>query len=265
MARTPEGGPIRHATNPVVINIEETLRFFDEIPDWSEKHATAIVAVLGEDLAAATLKHCLERNGAKHVQIRPETVKTPGRRGPWLDRWIEADLPDGRNVLFQTEVKSWSAHAIGGKVLKLDAPDTEIDNLKRQTWNGQWHSDKQTLKHSYTAKVLVRMTPPTDTENRTLLPMLIYWLVVDQRCTADAEVCAEDDHLFKIRKVAYDFPFRPPDSWDCSKPFEELWVFSVSSYLRFLRRKGCHELELPMPDAVGRLRALARLTKSPSE
>ena len=66
----------------LVINIEETLRFFNEIPDWSKGHATAIVAVLGENLAAATLKHCLERNGAKHVQIRPETVKTPGRGDP---------------------------------------------------------------------------------------------------------------------------------------------------------------------------------------
>ncbi len=33
-----------------------------------------VVAILGEDLAAAALKHCLEANGATMVTIRNETV-----------------------------------------------------------------------------------------------------------------------------------------------------------------------------------------------
>lgn len=100
------------------INIKQTLEFFDEKPEWSHKHATAIVGVLGEDLAAAAFQHCLERNGGRNISIVDETVGTGGRKGPRLDRWIRADLPDNRRVLFQTEIKNWSAHAIGGKTLK---------------------------------------------------------------------------------------------------------------------------------------------------
>ena len=69
--------------------------------------------MLGEDLSAASLQHCLESNGASYVNVRPETVGTGRQKGPRLDRWIEADLADGRRVLFQTEIKSWSAWAIG--------------------------------------------------------------------------------------------------------------------------------------------------------
>ena len=248
----------------LVINIEDTLRFFDEIPDWSKGHVTAIVAVLGEDLSAAALQHCLEQNGAQHVQIRPESVKNPGRRGPWLDRWVEADLPCGGNVLFQTEIKSSSATAIGGKKLPLDASERDISDLQKWAWRGQWDSERQTLKHGGIAKVLVKMSPPDeDAKKRTLLPMLIFWQVVDPTVSADAEPIGEGSHLFRIKTLSYDFPFHPPASWDCSKKFQELWVFSVSSYLRFLLRGGCREVEFAMPDAVGRIRALDRLAKTP--
>ena len=48
----------------LLINIQETLRFFDEKPAWASGNATAIVAMLGEDFSAASLQHCLESNGA---------------------------------------------------------------------------------------------------------------------------------------------------------------------------------------------------------
>ena len=113
------------AVNLLNVNVRETLAFFDEKPCWSERQATAIVGVLGEDLSAAVLQHCLEANEASNVYVRNETVGTGGRSGPRLDRWIEADLPGGKKVLFQTEIKSWSAHAIGGEVLRLSAPAEE--------------------------------------------------------------------------------------------------------------------------------------------
>ena len=99
-------------TSTLRVNVRETLRFFDEKPPWSAQQATAVVAVLGEDLAAAALQHCLEANDASKVTIRTETVGTGGLKGPRLDRWIEADLSSGQRLLFQTEIKNWSAHAI---------------------------------------------------------------------------------------------------------------------------------------------------------
>lgn len=247
----------------LTIDVKETLRFFDEAPDWSKGHATAIIGVLGEDLAAAALKHCLEKHGAQNVRIRPEPVKNPGLKGPWLDRWIEADLPCGTKVLFQTEIKSWSAQAKGGRKLPVSACVEEVKGLQRRTWDREWDSGKKTLKNHYVAKVLVRMSPPSGTKHVTQLPMIIFWQVVDPTISSDdAKSVDGGSHLFRIRNVTYQFPFDPPDSWNLSSQFGELWVFSVSGYLRFLLKCGCRELELPMPDAAARIQALGRLTQA---
>ena len=42
------------STPQVVVNVEQTLRFLDEKLPYLGNHATAIVSVLGEDLAAAS-------------------------------------------------------------------------------------------------------------------------------------------------------------------------------------------------------------------
>ena len=100
----------------LTVDRPEAISVFDEIPPWSITHATSAVAVMGEDLAAAALQHCLERNGASNVTVRPETVGTGGRRGPRLDRWIEVDWDSKpQRILFQTEIKNLSAHSTGAK------------------------------------------------------------------------------------------------------------------------------------------------------
>ena len=240
------------------INIKETLNFFDEKPPWASGNATAIVAMLGEDLSAAALQHCLESNGSTDVNVRSETVGTGRRRGPRLDRWIEADLPCRRKVLFQTEIKSGSAWAIGGKVLAIDAPREVVEDYKHWNWEGQWDTERHTLKHDNVAKVLVPMQPGFDTQERVKLPLVIYWAPVSPKPETDIQQKrhAKGDHLFSIANPSYEFPFAVPDSWTCSQQFSELWVFSVSSYLRSLEQ---NEIELNMPIAASRIRALNRL------
>ena len=51
----------------LLINVNEILSFFDEKPDWADRHSAGVVGMIFEDLAAATLEHCLRRNGAEHV------------------------------------------------------------------------------------------------------------------------------------------------------------------------------------------------------
>ena len=168
-------GPHVPSTPQVAVNVEQVLRFFDEKPRYPGNHATAIVSVLGEDLAAASLQDCLLANGATFVNIRTETVGTGRQQGPRLDRWIEADLKDGRRVLFQTEIKSWSAWAIGGKTLPIDALAKVLSDYKDTYWKQQWDSSRRTFKRPDVAKVLVHMQPPFDRDDRELLPLIIYW------------------------------------------------------------------------------------------
>ena len=238
------------------INIKETLNFFDEKPPWASGNATAIVAMLGEDLSAAALQHCLESNGSTDVNVRSETVGTGRRRGPRLDRWIEADLPCRRKVLFQTEIKSWSAWAIGGKVLAIDAPREVVENYKHWYWEGQWDAERHTLKHDYVAKVLVPMQPGFETQEREQLPLIIYWAPVSPKPDTAKQLHAKGGHLFSIPNPSYDFPFVAPQSWPDAHRFPELWVFSVSSYLRSIEQ---NDVKLNMPIAASRIHALNRL------
>ena len=118
----------------IVVDVKETLRFFDEKPESGCKQATSIVAVIGEDLAAGCFQKHLESKGATVcVQYRregdcffPEPVTTGGQKGSKrLDRWIVVDCPDDGQTVFQTEIKNSSAWAIKGEPIKLNASTIE--------------------------------------------------------------------------------------------------------------------------------------------
>lgn len=240
------------------LDVKRVLNFLDEKPDWSVGHATAIVSVLGEDLAAATLQHCLKANGATHVAVRPEAVGTGKRKGPRLDRWIEADLASGEKYLFQTEIKSWSAHAIGGKVVPVPATRAQLSEEKRRNWGKLWDPDARTLSNKLAAKVLVPMNPPKNAECRTILPLLIFWYPVVPGNKSQGIPRVKGGHLFSVASPTAEFPFATDDSWPKVCEFPELWMFSVSSYLRSLKQS---QLELKMPQAAARLRTLTELVK----
>ena len=234
----------------VTVDVTETLRFFDEIPDWAVKQATAIVGLIGEDLNTACLQHYLESQGAA-VTVYPDSVTTGKSKGPRLDRWIGVDGAFGENVLFQTEIKNWSAHAIGGKTISIDAPPPEVREYKRIQWERRWDAQCRTLNHSNIGKVLIRMNLPCHMkmEERSVKPLLVFW----------EPVGPSDSHLFKM-DVSYDFPFRRPDNWPDKGTFPEfpaLWVFSVSSYLRSLPSES--KISLKMPTVIDRYDILGRL------
>ncbi len=249
----------------LLINVDEILSFFDEKPDWADRHSAAIVAMLFEDLAAATLQHCLIKNGATAVNIRPEPVTTGQKRGPWLDRWIEADLCDGTKAIFQTEMKSISAQALGHKTIALDATSAVFEQHEQENWDRQWDPDKYTLIHQRIAKVLIPMRRPPGTEHRTLLPLLICWNPMKPVECAQRKDQVDGGHLFSVTGVTYQFTFPKPHSWKINPKFTDLWVFSVSSYLRSIRHEIAGPLELTMPNAAQKMRALQRVTQIPSE
>ena len=235
----------------VKINVKEILSFFDEKPDWSIKHATSVVGVIGEDLNAACFQRYMESNGAKATVLQ-DPVGTGKRKGPRLDRWIKVDCPHGSRTLFQTEIKNWSAHAIGGETLPVDASHAEVTKYKQKRWKDKWDSRKRTLKNDYIAKVMVPMKPPSDLglKEENIRPLLIFWEALGPKARS---------HLFCMTNLTYNFPFNIPSTWPNSMTYEfpELWVFSVSSYLRSIKDAI---IELPMPNVASRLQALERLT-----
>ena len=235
----------------VTIDVQETLRFFDEKPEWSmsgangKSHATAMVAVFGEDLNAACFQRYIEctHKGARAV-VRPESVTQGNRGGRQLDRWITVDWSDGSKTVFQTEIKNWSAHAFGGKTLPIRANAKDLEDYKQKRWELKWDSARRTPKSKVAEqgsieKVLLPMKLPSGLKDyaKDIRPLLNFWEPIAPRDKAD-------EHLFRMDTSNDDFPI--------------LWVFSVSSYLRSIREAS---IELEMPDAADRLRILGRLLK----
>ena len=231
-------------TSLVTVHVEDLLRFFDEKPDWALKRATSVVGIAGEDLSAACFQYYVTSKGGSACVLRetdstrPLRVTTGNKKGYWLDRWIRVKLSDGSGYALQTEIKSWSSHAIQGRTLPVPATTEQLREYKVARWKQHWDLERLCLKGTYTAKVLTRMKVPKEVGESKVQPLLIFW----EALAPEGEV---DKHLFNV-KVAKDAPGH----------FKELWVFSVSSYLRSIQEST---LDLEMPEAAGRLGVLDRL------
>jgi len=119
--------------NTIAVSRQKLLEFFDEVPITSRKHATSIVSVAGEELGLALLIDYLGTQGTQARIVGDRC--TPGTKsGSRLDAWVEAG-----NVLYQVEVKNWSAHAVGGKVLRIDASPEETARYRMEMWSGKWN------------------------------------------------------------------------------------------------------------------------------
>ena len=251
-------GTAKTGDTVLTLNVHETLEFFDDPSESAMGHATAVVGVLGEDLAASLFSHCVEANKLGNVEVMQGTkVVRGGRKGPWLDRWIKVQWSNGGATLFQTEIKNGSSHGTRGKKLALDASETEIRNRKLERWGEIWDPVKQGLTWKEAAKVLVPMRPPEGWEKEDILPLLILWDAVWPGCGDGFVDVVEGGHLFKVKNPKLLWPFEGSDNAEPPWNFPHLVVFSMSSYLRCLPRD--HPMKLTMPDAAVRIETLARL------
>ena len=235
------------STDTLTVNVKELLKFFDEKHGASKGDATGIVALTGEDLNAACFQHYSESRGDS-ATILPGSVTTGKRKGPWLDRWLLVKPSKGRRFLYQAEIKNWSAAAIGGETLSVKVKPQELADYKQRRWERHWDMERQSLKGPGTAKVLVPMDRPKEYERMPVRPLLIFWEALAPKENVN-------DHLLSV-PVTYNFPFDPPASWPRTGKFNELWIFSASSYLRSLTEAQIH---LPMPSAARRLQILNNL------
>ena len=230
------------------VNVRGLLEFFDEKVDGSQKHATAIVSVCGEDLGCGLLKHYFEaRDASVKVDVRPEPCTTGKQKGPRLDRWVrvtgasELGAPD---VLFQVEVKNWSAHAIGGRELRRDPTAEEIADYKKERWTREWGDkewgDAEGIKTPSLMKVVERMAPPPGLAHLHVETMACMWTALHPTGAAEC--------LFSV-------PLPEMQRRD----FARVWFFSMSSYLRSLTDE---RIRIYMPDATKRMGWLDQLFRS---
>jgi hypothetical protein len=191
--------------------------FFDAAPPDSTSHATAIVAVLGEDLGAALLQKRLKEDGiVTHVPLCPNgRPLTPAANGCRLDRWLLSDGPENPRQ-YQVEIKNWSACAINGQrfTTDKDAPDY-IERLAQhriERWECTFNKQRQSFWNSKAAnKVLTRMRNPPRAAVE-VEPLICFWDPMHPEGKADS--------LFRVDLR------RNMNGFD----FDYFWVFSMSNY-----------------------------------
>ncbi len=218
----PEGHAARG--DMMTVNISALLRFFDEVPDDSRRHATSIVSVVGEELGLALLVDYLSKTDAG-ARLLKEPCKTGKKRGSRLDGWVETT-----STLYQVEVKSWSAHSFGGTPLRIDASPEELPAFRVARWNENWRNG--TFADPPAAKVLERMPPPHPHSN--IEPLIVFWVAMNPDGKADP--------FFRVALEGERFPV--------------LNVFSVSGYLRQIPEDT---LELSLPNTRTRMRWLSEM------
>ena len=158
-------------------------------------------------------------------------MTTGSRTDKRLDKWILVNN-DGKRTLYQTEIKNWSSHSIGGQALAIDASEQQAVNTAHLMFKNQFDEKRRTLRYPTTEKVLTRMRPPINVEQQR--PLLCFWFPILPSTITDPSIA-----FSRVPVI--------------NENFGELDVFSLSLYLRSLYNKGQEgtyiELELPVLEA----------------
>ena len=216
------------------INLEELLEFYDYRVEGSIGHASAINAVLGEDLAVALFLNYSTTNA-----LDPKVLSTKcnhgTKKGKRLDRWISTT--DGQNTFhYQTEIKNWSAHAIGGlEAPRVDLNDEKMIAYRKNRWERQFDDQRKQLRQEPAKKVLERMLPID--KNAEVRPLIIFW-----------------DSMHPLGEAQEFFDVEIKDA-----AFKHLWVFSMCTHVRKLIDEDVKTLSIDLPDALTRIDWLEKL------
>ena len=219
------------------LNIKILLEFFDNKNSSKKGDANALISVFGEEMNAALYKHFRKNQ----VDILSESVLPGTNKGNRLDRWI---VDRENNVLFQCEIKNWSAAAIGGKSLITDADDEKIKEVAKYYWNRELKErfSEKAEQPNGVSKVLLKMKAPEKFQGLVISPLLIYWMTVS----------AFEGILDPFSEISVKVLENLPDNVS----FTRLSIFSVSLYLRHLYKKGIKFVDLDMPDFERRMRMM---------
>lgn len=228
------------------INIEKLINFLDNPKKGDNKHASAIIGILGEDINAAAFTNYLKRHNNGKVVILNQSPRPGTKKGKRLDRWIYVkENKNKKEVLYQCEIKNWAASAIGGKKLPIDSSKEEIKRVADFNWKRQIKKHFQDKKEqpNLLTKVLLTMKSPEQYSKIKIEPLLIYWMPV-------LKLDGDLNPLFSISVKNLNMLNFPDSSFDV------LNIFSVSLYLRNLLDNGVKTFSFCMPDAERRIEIL---------
>jgi hypothetical protein len=219
---------------PKTLHLNELLNFYDYRVSSSFGHASAVNAVLGEDLAVALLTHYFKGVGLEVVAL--DEVCTQGtQRGNRLDKWIAVNSAT-ESVIYQVEIKNWSAHSIGGKSVMVGADEDYMREFRRKRWVYQFNEEEQIPSQPETLKVLTKMRIPSEYINYKHEAMLCFWEPLHPQGELEA--------LFEVDVV--------------SDEFKKLKVFSMSNYVSELL-KTTDKIVVGMNDADERIEWLQKI------
>ena len=206
------------------LKLRELLSFFDYRVQASITHATAINSVMGEDLGVALLAHYFESQGF-NVNLLNEACTQGKQRGHRLDKWV-AVTSNNVTVLYQVEIKNWSAHSIGGEIVLENGNENYMKSLRKRRWLRQFDEMTNIPSQASSRKVLTKMLAPASFRNFEQRPILCYWEPLHPRGDLEA--------FFEVEVQ--------------SEAFTKLGVFSMSNYVSLLL-ETTETLEVDLPNA----------------
>lgn len=240
------------------INIIELIKFHDHKNPAHACHASAMAGFTGETLAAGLIKHYFDTFGS--CSILPDKPVQGTRNGKWLDRWIylerhsidsensllsdnaiiSKDFPNRKNTLYQTEVKNWCSHSLGGKRLDIHATATQVVNYAHERYEEQWNTSLNTFQHDYVRKVLLPMRLPQGIPQCTVEPLVAYWYpILPPRIT-------DPIPFFNMPVTGSDL-------------FSSVSIFSMSLYLRQLLNQGILFIDIEAGLLYSRMQRLQQM------
>ncbi len=164
--------------------------------------------------------------------ISPSSPVSGKKKGPRLDRWIYIERSKDKSTAYQTEIKNWSAYAIGARKVGMD--QKSIPAIGLLNWEDRIKRLLSRKKNGEN-KVFYPMKKPIGLPNKAILePLIIYWSV-------QSKDGRNLDPYFRVNVSV--------------KGFKKLNVFSMSNYLRSIKKK---ELILDMPSAEKRIKHLKK-------
>lgn len=253
--------------NKIRFVIKELIDFydykdFDENGEEIKKPVSSITGIIGEDLIAGIFQHYLEHDKrVKKIEIDNSSIKASGKKGgKMLDRWIKIKDENGNKIAYQTEIKNWSAHSLGGYKLNYNNRyiiDKEFIKAGKINFNNTWANNQNEknlggFKDNNVGKVLLKMkdSDSLKNENYEIIPLVCFWMPICEIELDDNEItppaflelkCFKDVFPIECNKknkiIEINSIYKGCDT-NKENRFGKVCIFSASIYLRKILKEN---------------------------